>query len=380
MNFQEAEKTYKDLHAQHDAGKLTDAQFETEVGKLRLQDDQGRWWQIGVQTGEWYMHDGQKWNKAKPPTPAPAAPPVTPPPPPVSEPVKTAAPVPAPAPAPKTAMNKNDAQKPEQKQPRASALPRLISAKPAGREGGLSRPMLIGIIAAVAVIIILLLVGGYFLATNVFGTASAKPTSTATRALVIAPTSAVPSRAPTVVPTNTPELPPTAVVTATTPLTTTAPTATRAPSGPTATRKPAGSPTPTVVKGSPTPNLAPGVYVTKVETDPPKLNLDPSLVVTFKVTMFNNTGSVQTFHKWFVRIFTTDQIANGAKNSYGESLKADVNVAPGTSVITTQPQRYFGPGQCSFTAIPYYTEANEIAVPFQATKGGGLYYDFNICQ
>jgi hypothetical protein len=120
--------------------------------------------------------------------------------------------------------------------------------------------------------------------------------------------------------------------------------------------------------------------VTKVETDPPKLNLDPNLTVTFKVTMLNNTGGIQTYRRWFVRIFTPDQVASGLKNSYGESPKADVNVAAGTATITTQPQRYFGPGQCNFTAIPYYTEANDIAVPFQSLKGGALYYDFSICQ
>lgn len=72
MNFQDAEKTHKDLRAQLDAGKLSDSTFEAEVGKLRMQDSQGRWWQIGAQTGEWYMYDGQRWGKAKPPVPTPA--------------------------------------------------------------------------------------------------------------------------------------------------------------------------------------------------------------------------------------------------------------------------------------------------------------------
>jgi hypothetical protein len=74
MNFQDAEKTYRDLKAQHDSGKLSDSTFEAEVGKLRMQDAQNRWWQIGVQTGEWYMHDGQKWNKAKRPAVTPDIP------------------------------------------------------------------------------------------------------------------------------------------------------------------------------------------------------------------------------------------------------------------------------------------------------------------
>ncbi len=376
MNFQEAEKSYKDLKAQHDAGKLTDAQFETEVGKLRLQDDQGRWWQIGVQTGEWYMHDGQKWNKAKPPAPAPAVAPVAPAPLPVPEPAKSA------PPPPKAAATQNGAPKPDAKQPRASTMPRLFSAKPAGREGGLSRPMLIGIIAAVAVVILLILIGGYFLATNVLGTASAKPTSTPTRALAILP-SPVPTRVPTVAATNTPEPPPTAVVTATAVLTTTAPTATRAPSGPTATRKPAVSPTPSAPKGSPTPNVPPGVYVMKLETDPAKLSTDPSVLVAFKATMFNNTGGMQTFHGWFVRVFQCPEQCTGDsafKTSYGESLKADVNIAAGTSVIVAAPHIHFGPGRCDYIAIPYYTDVNNQAVQFQTTKGGGLYYTFSVCQ
>src|SRR5512135_2215536 len=67
MNFQEAEKAYQDLRAQYSAGKLSNTDFETEVSKLKVQDADGRWWQIGVQSGEWYVHDGQKWTKARPP-------------------------------------------------------------------------------------------------------------------------------------------------------------------------------------------------------------------------------------------------------------------------------------------------------------------------
>lgn len=65
MTFQDAEQTYRDFKTQHASGKLSDADFEAQVGKLRLQDSQGRWWQIGVQTGKWYVHDGRKWNEAK---------------------------------------------------------------------------------------------------------------------------------------------------------------------------------------------------------------------------------------------------------------------------------------------------------------------------
>jgi hypothetical protein len=376
MNFQEVEKTYKELQAQHGSGKLNDAAFETEVGKLRMQDEQGRWWQIGVQTGEWYMHDGQKWNKAKPPAPSAPAPAPTPVAPVVTPMVEPASAKAAPAPKP-VAAKKEPAPKPDPKQPRASALPRVFSAKPGGRDGGLSRPVLIGIIAAVAVIILLVIGIGYFVATNVLGTAS-KPTTTPTRALAVLPTQPVPSRPPTVVPTNTPVLPPTPVVTETAVLTTTVPT--RAPAGPTATKKAVASPTVAAPKGSPTLNVPLGVYAMKLETDPPKLSTDASVRVGFKLTMFNNTGSVQTYHNWFVRVFQCPEQCQDFKNSYGESLKADVNVGTGTVVVTAAPHVNFGPGRCEYTAVPYYTDANSQAVQFQKTTGGGLYYSFNICQ
>src|SRR5512143_1827081 len=80
MNFQEAEKAYQDLRAQYSAGKLSNTDFEAAVSKLKVQDADGRWWQIGVQSGDWYVHDGQKWTKSRPPAPGtmaaqPAAPP-----------------------------------------------------------------------------------------------------------------------------------------------------------------------------------------------------------------------------------------------------------------------------------------------------------------
>src|SRR5512141_2983800 len=74
MNFQEAERAYQDLRAQYSAGKLNNSDFEAQVSKLKVQDSEGRWWQIGVQSGEWYMHDGQKWTKARPPAGGAAAP------------------------------------------------------------------------------------------------------------------------------------------------------------------------------------------------------------------------------------------------------------------------------------------------------------------
>lgn len=373
MNFQDAEKTYKDLKAQHESGKLSDSTFEAEVGKLRLQDAQGRWWQIGVQTGEWYMHDGQKWNKAKPPvtspTPSEAAP----------SPEITAV-LPRPGAAPKATPAAK--AEPAPKKNGGKTLPaRLFSSKPAGRNGGagLSRNALIAIIAGVAVVCIILAVIGYSVAQGPLGLAKAPVTATPTRSLVlptIPPSPTLPLR-----PTDTPLPPPTPVVTATIVIPPTA-TATRAA---VAVRTPTRTPT----KGpqaSPTVSAPPGVYVLKLETNPPKIDVGDGTQrpqVGFKMTLLNTTGGIQTFNKWFVRVFQCPEQCTGDnafKNSFGESLKFDVNVGTGTVEVTTQPHITFGPGRCEYVAVPYYTDVNNNPLPFLKTNGQPLYYSFKVCQ
>ncbi|MCI0474970.1 MAG: hypothetical protein L0Y55_01870 [Anaerolineales bacterium] len=370
MNFQEAEKTYRDLRAQHDAGKLSDSTFEAEVGKLRMQDAQGRWWQIGVQTGEWYMHDGQKWNKAKPPVTAPPA---------------DAAPSPeitAVIPRPVTNRAAAPAKaEPAPKKNGGSALPaRLFSSKPAGRNGGggLSRNALIGIIAGVAVLCIVLAVVGYFLLQGPLSSIAKANTPTPTRALVLPTIPPPPTQPPR--PTDTPLPPPTPVVTITLPLPPT-PTATRgAVVVRTATKAPTAGP-----QVSPTVSAPPGVYALKLETAPSKIDVGggDKVKVGFKLTVLNSTGGMQTRKLWFVRVFADPEQTSGDtayRSSYGESLKFDVNIGTGTVEVTTPEHVQFGTGRCTYVAIPYYTDDNNIAVPFQTIKGGPLYYSFKVCQ
>jgi hypothetical protein len=377
MTFQDAEKAYKDLQAQHSSGKLNDASFEVEVGKLRLQDAQGRWWQIGVQTGEWYMHDGQKWNKAKPPTTAQAIPAVE------------AAVVPeivhaaTPSPASRVAAPKPAASKPdpvEKKEP-GSALPaRLFSPKPATRNGGLPPAAIIAIVVVVALLGIALLVGGFMWMNQTKGNivAGLSGTVTPTRGLFV-PSPALPTLPPTLVPTETAVFPPTPVVTATIPLVPT-PVHTVARVVATPTKKPAAA----APASSPTPNVPPGIYVVKLETDPSKISIGDALGFTFKMTMFNNTGGIQVYKKWFVRVFSCPEQCSGDnafKGSFGESPKmTDVNIAAGTSAISTGLVPPFGAGRCDYTAIPYYIGDNEIAIPFLKTNGQPLYYSFKVCQ
>jgi hypothetical protein len=350
LNFQDAEKTYKDLKAQHAAGKLSDADFETEVAKLRLQDAQGRWWQIGVQTGEWYMHDGQKWNKAKPP----AAPP---------------------SPKEPSAAPEAGAERPRRG---GGGLPaRLFSAAPAGRGNGtgLQPWMLIAIIAVVAVVAIAILVGGYLLISGALGGgATARATTTPTRSVAVLSSPVVPTitLAP---PTDTPLPPPTVEVTATAAIT---PTRTPAAARPTATR-PAVTPTRAGPTATHTPSAPPGVYVTNVETNPAHASIGS--VIGFRVTFLNTTGSAQTY-VWQVLVYKCPEQCDTYKTSYGQTLRMTSSIGTGTVVVDSPQNINLGIGiSCDLVAIPHYVDpTNQQVVPFPSLKNNPFYYSFNVCR
>ena len=43
---------FRKLKAQYDAGALSEADFKARLQDLMLQDEQGRWWMIGYETGQ----------------------------------------------------------------------------------------------------------------------------------------------------------------------------------------------------------------------------------------------------------------------------------------------------------------------------------------
>jgi hypothetical protein len=96
MDYRQVEQEFRQLKTQYDAGRLTEADFKARLQGLMLQDEQGRWWMIGYETGQWYVHDGEKWVQRELPPVAEANARVT-------EAPRSAAPVaPAAAPAPPT--------------------------------------------------------------------------------------------------------------------------------------------------------------------------------------------------------------------------------------------------------------------------------------
>jgi hypothetical protein len=74
MNFQEAENKFKLLKSQNAEGQISEAELKSRLEDLMIQDDQGRWWMIGYETGLWYYNDGKDWLRADPPQTQPARP------------------------------------------------------------------------------------------------------------------------------------------------------------------------------------------------------------------------------------------------------------------------------------------------------------------
>jgi hypothetical protein len=79
MDFGDAEKRFRQLKAQLDAGEIDAGEFEVKLRELQVVDEQGRYWMIGAQSGLWYFYDGAKWVASEPPEERVSAPDESPP-------------------------------------------------------------------------------------------------------------------------------------------------------------------------------------------------------------------------------------------------------------------------------------------------------------
>ena len=68
MNVADMERRFFELKGRLDLGMITEADFKTEIEKLRFEDTRGRWWMIGAQSGKWYLFDGVRWLPGQTPT------------------------------------------------------------------------------------------------------------------------------------------------------------------------------------------------------------------------------------------------------------------------------------------------------------------------
>ncbi len=72
--FREVENAFQVLRRRFREREIPRREFIDQLKKLRLRDDQGRFWMIGAQTGRWYYFDGREWTPAEPPAEAAAKP------------------------------------------------------------------------------------------------------------------------------------------------------------------------------------------------------------------------------------------------------------------------------------------------------------------
>lgn len=64
--FARAEEAYLRLRHQYDSGSLSADQFES-AARSQMIDHGGRYWMIGVNSGNWYATDGADWREADAP-------------------------------------------------------------------------------------------------------------------------------------------------------------------------------------------------------------------------------------------------------------------------------------------------------------------------
>jgi hypothetical protein len=65
--FFEAEQKFKRLKDKFNTQELSETKKKL-LQDIMVQDGLGRWWTIGYETGQWYVHDGEKWVLSVPPT------------------------------------------------------------------------------------------------------------------------------------------------------------------------------------------------------------------------------------------------------------------------------------------------------------------------
>jgi hypothetical protein len=66
-DFSRVETEFERLKARFESGALTEAEFKSQLEELMIEDEQGRWWILGYESGLWYYHDGKQWVQSEPP-------------------------------------------------------------------------------------------------------------------------------------------------------------------------------------------------------------------------------------------------------------------------------------------------------------------------
>jgi hypothetical protein len=66
--FEDVENEFDQLKKKFRLGNITRQEFIDQLEKLKLRDDEGRFWMIGAKSGKWYFFDGKGWVQSEPPS------------------------------------------------------------------------------------------------------------------------------------------------------------------------------------------------------------------------------------------------------------------------------------------------------------------------
>jgi hypothetical protein len=64
--FEQLRQKYQSLRRSRSLGKIDESKFIDEVNQLRCEDENGNWWQIDSETGEWLTWNGNDWLPGNP--------------------------------------------------------------------------------------------------------------------------------------------------------------------------------------------------------------------------------------------------------------------------------------------------------------------------
>lgn len=404
--YRYAEEQFFKLRGRFDTGRLDQAGFDEKLRELMVQDEQGRYWMLGAESGKWYYYDGAKWEQGDPypgasadaAVPPDVLPPLTTPPP--SAPPRA---VPAAARLAQTAVPAPARPGSTRRVPLGTLLLALVLLALAGgavlvwlnrdRFVATAPPQITPVLpptitrepspTAIAALPTAGLPTLPLVPTPVATTAP-QPSPPATSAPTLAPLATVPS-----VPTETttvgvPTEPTLAVIV--TALPTALPRATSLPTllatvtsipQTVAPTLPSATFSPTAVPPSSTPafDFPPGIYVTAIGVEPlPAKRANP---IQFTATFVNTTGGAQSYN-WIVQIYDPEK--TGGNKRFGESNTAAITVPPGTSEFTVTYPGVFGKGGC----LSYYAQAESVGsdagrTPFQDGKGNIVQRGFDVC-
>jgi len=65
-SFLKTQEDFENLRIANQSGELTEEDYHAALAQLVIQDE-GDYWMMGVESGDWYSYDGEEWHPRKPP-------------------------------------------------------------------------------------------------------------------------------------------------------------------------------------------------------------------------------------------------------------------------------------------------------------------------